>query len=423
MSLYNNFCDRKAGTLEELKIQYKDYSRWLHEQLALGETTVDKKQWLSLFEEEAPVMKLPVDFLADKNASPRGNAIYFVIDQQLAAAVKTACGKHDVTPFQFFFTVVNTLLYRYTGQQDIVMGSPLAGRLHPDLEKQIGFFVNLVALRTRFTGETIFSDLLQEVKKTTLEAYNRQLYPFNWLLDDTGVQKEQNRSRLFNVVTQFVNSQMTSAAGRSFETIRVSHFLQHSYSSKFDISFIFGESGNKDEFFLNIEFRADLFKDSTITGMGEDLLHLVKIITKEPGLTIDSIRQSFAGQPTGNFIDNEELHMPVIMGEDYQAMTPLNDIENTLEKICRQVLGRERIDRNVSFFSIGGSSLSAMQYIFGIYRELGVLISFENLYENNSIEKLGAYASRQLNPVLAGQSLPGEKNAMSETRQPLLNAS
>jgi amino acid adenylation domain-containing protein len=425
MSLYNGICNRKDSDLEEIKIQYKDYSRWLREQLALQNTAVNKKQWLSSFDQEAPVTKLPVDFPADKSTSPRGNAIYFVIDQELATTVKTLCRKNDITPFQFFFTVVNTLLYRYTGQQDIVIGSPLAGRLHPDLEKQIGFFVNLVALRTKFTGETIFSNLLQEVKKTTLEAYNEQLYPFSWLLDDNGVQKEQNRSRLFNVVTQFVNNQMTSADGRSFESIRVSHFLQHSYTSKFDISFIFGESANKDEFFLNIEFRTDLFKESTVTRMGEDLLQLVKIVTQQPGLTIDNIKQSIAGQSTGDLINKNELYTPVITvpDEDYQASAPLNEMESMLEKICRQVLGQERIGRKVSFFSIGGSSLSAMQYIFSIYRELGVLISFEDLYENNSIEKLGAYISLQLNPVFSEPSLPEEKKTMVGTRLHMLNAS
>jgi non-ribosomal peptide synthetase component F/acyl carrier protein len=423
MSLYNSIYNRRTSDLEEVKIQYKDYSRWLQEQLSQQKTTANKEQWLSLFDEEVPVTKLPVDFPADKNTSLKGNAVYFTIDGELTTAVKVLCGKHDTTPFQFFFTVVNTLLYHYTRQQDIVMGSPLAGRLHPDLEKQVGFFVNLVALRTKFTGETIFSNMLQEIKRTTLEAYNEQLYPFNWLLDDTNIQKEQNRARLFNVVTQFVNSRMTNAP-RSFESIRVSHFLQHSYSSKFDISFIFGESGNNDEFFLNIEFKTALFMESTIGRMGEDLLQLVKIVTKEPALSIDNIVQLIGGRPTSEFSNTKEVQIPAIMvqDEDYGVVTPMNEIESTLERVCRQVLGREKISRNVSFFSIGGSSLSAMQYIFGIYRELGVLISFEDLYENNSIEKLGTYISPQLNPLLSGHSLP-EKITISSARLPLLNVS
>jgi non-ribosomal peptide synthetase component F len=142
-------------------------------------------------------------------------------------------------------TAVNALLYRYTGQSDLIVGSPVAGREHADLEDQIGFYVNTLALRTRFSGEDTFLDLLANVRQLTLGAFGHKVYPFDQLVDDLNLRRDMSRNALFDVMVTLQDRGAGRRGGRPLPgglTVRRYEGREH-LLSKFDLSFDFTEAG------------------------------------------------------------------------------------------------------------------------------------------------------------------------------------
>nr|WP_278286664.1 condensation domain-containing protein [Zhouia spongiae] len=196
--------------------------------------------------------------------------------------------EEGITSFMRVLSLVNVLLYKYTGQGDIILGSPISGRDHPDLEGQIGFYVNTLALRTRFNGNDSFEAVLSKVKEMALGGYSHQSYPFDSLVDELSLSRDTSRHPLFDVMVTYQESEgkepeLDEESKSSYENTKgMSHVV-----SKFDLTFNFEEKGN--ELGIGIEYSSDLFARSTIERMLNHIGELLTSIVASPEVSISSL--------------------------------------------------------------------------------------------------------------------------------------
>lgn len=318
LTMYNAFKANLAVPLAPLSIQYKDYAAWQRESLQTSGSTNDSKQyWTAKFEGDLPILELPLDYERPEFADYKGSAKNYVFDSTRTSAIKKTCEDAEVTLFMFLLSMVNILLLRRTGQEDIVLGSPIAGRPHNDLEDQIGFYVNMLAFRTKLDPAQSFSQLLHKVKANTLEAYDHELYPFHQIVEDLNLEADFSRNNLFDVVVQFQNAKLEKVKSLKLDDIEVTNFLPNAYSSKFDITFNFEEIDSTSELSLDIEYKSSLFREETVDGLFDELAAIADLVTDNPKLTINEIREGLIGLDTNNEDSNLTALLAGGVSSDY----------------------------------------------------------------------------------------------------------
>ncbi|MCP4158035.1 MAG: hypothetical protein GY757_60565, partial [bacterium] len=175
--------------LPPLRIQYKDYSQWQHSEKEKGNIKNQETYWLKQFEDEIPVLELPLDYPRPAIQSFEGDSVNFALTGDETKALKMMALSTGTTVFMVLLSVYNTLLAKLGNPEDIIVGTPVAGRRHADLEKIIGMFVNTLALRNFPEGEKTFNEFLTEVKGRTLDAFENQEYQFEELVDKVSVNR------------------------------------------------------------------------------------------------------------------------------------------------------------------------------------------------------------------------------------------
>ncbi|MGB3468224.1 MAG: condensation domain-containing protein, partial [Cyclobacteriaceae bacterium] len=181
-ALYNAYLHGESNPLTALPVQYRDYTEWLQNRLAGSETDAHRSYWLDRFSGPFPTLDLATDYKRPEVRSFRGAEYRSQVPADQLVKLNALTKEHGATLFMGLYAVLTALLYRYTGKRDIVIGTPVAGRDHPDLENLIGVFLNVLALRTRFEEQESFAGLLSRIRQTTLEGFEHQMYPFDHLL-------------------------------------------------------------------------------------------------------------------------------------------------------------------------------------------------------------------------------------------------
>ncbi|MCK5058944.1 MAG: AMP-binding protein, partial [Candidatus Aminicenantes bacterium] len=249
----------EAKVLPALRIQYKDYAPWRDRQGKKGKLKRRQDYWLNVFAGEIPVLNLATDNPRPQVQSFAGSNISFEIHGEVAAALKTLAQEENVTLFMVLAALVNILLGKLSGQDDIVLGTPAEGRSHPDTANIIGMFVNTLPLRNFPTGSKTFKEFLQEIKHNTLDAYENQDYPFEDLVELVNVSRDAGRNPLFDVM--FV---LQNIAARQKETreLELSPYKYNDNIAKFDIS-LFAEDREEGLSFC-MQYCTKLFKQETV---------------------------------------------------------------------------------------------------------------------------------------------------------------
>lgn len=286
LSIYNTLSGGNEVSMKPLKIQYKDFSSWQNQQLATGKFDQQKAYWLDRFSKPTTKINLPTDFDATMHDFS-GAEMDILFDEVLSQDVWSFCKEKDVTLFMMLLTAVYTLLHRYSRQYDLTIGTPIAGRFHPDLENQIGFYLNALALRVGIDGDETPNTLLEKVKTVTLEGFENQHYPYERMLNDLKVERENSNYSLFNVLIMLNNFDLVELNGVEMQGITIEDFKANNSSSKFDLSFIFDE--RKDCILLRFEYKTSLFKKETIATIGEDLKSVLRAFVNTPGVPINTI--------------------------------------------------------------------------------------------------------------------------------------
>ncbi|HTI07452.1 MAG TPA: amino acid adenylation domain-containing protein [Puia sp.] len=296
--LYNSYRKGQPDLRAPLRIQYKDYAVWQQAHLLGGSLKAHQQYWLKQLEGDIPLLELIGDRVRPAIKTYHGNIIYKKLGPELSRNIRSFCGQQGCTLFMGLLGAVNLLLYKYTGQKDIIIGSPVAGRTHADLEEQIGFYVNTLALRTRFSAEENSGEFLENIRQITLEAYEHQDYPFDKLVDDLDLQKDSSRSPLFDVMVVLQNNEMVAAGevqDRGELIVNGCEWTANT-TSKFDLVFNFWEE--EGEILTGIEYNSDIYDKDTIAVMGSHFEQLLHAMMAQPSIPVREL----------NCLSQEEQH-------------------------------------------------------------------------------------------------------------------
>ncbi|QNK61912.1 amino acid adenylation domain-containing protein [Pedobacter sp. PAMC26386] len=259
LSFYNSGLKGEPALLQGLSIQYKDYAAWQQDQLQGEQLASHKAYWLEQFSGDLPVLELVNEYPRPSVKSYHGGVIERSLDPRVLEGIRGLSHQHGGTLFMGLLSGVTALLYRYSGQQDVVIGSPIAGREHADLDGQIGFYLNTLAFRMHFDGDQSYQDLLAHVREVTLSGYAHQVYPFDELVDALSLKRDFSRNVLFDVLIDYHDLRSTSLQQQSeLEGLQVSGYQGSAAQvSKFDLTFMFIES--EAGLSLLLEYNSDLY--------------------------------------------------------------------------------------------------------------------------------------------------------------------
>ncbi|HLP59694.1 MAG TPA: amino acid adenylation domain-containing protein [Candidatus Deferrimicrobium sp.] len=278
MSLY------KGEELPSLRLQYKDFAGWQNCNKEREEFKRQELYWLKEFVGEIPVLNIPTDYPRPLMQSFEGNRVDFEIAAEETRALNELALKAGATLFMVLAAVLNILLSRLSGREDIIIGAPVAGRRHADLEKIIGMFVNSLAIRNYPAGEKSFTGFLKELKERTLAAFENQEYQFEDLVEKVVINRDTGRNPLFDVL--FVVQDIERLPGDVVEKGAVENGKINRVS-KFDLEITALEVGQG----LKILFGycTKLFKKETIERFIIYLKKILLAVVKEPGIRLSEI--------------------------------------------------------------------------------------------------------------------------------------
>ncbi|SCW38920.1 amino acid adenylation domain-containing protein, partial [Paenibacillus tianmuensis] len=267
--------------LEPLRIQYKDYAAW---QQSEGQQELLKRQeayWLDQFQGELPVLEMPTDYARPAMQSYEGHALQFFIDEQKSEGLKRLAAESGSTLYMVLLAAYTILLHKYTGQQDLIVGTPIAGRNHGDVQPLIGMFVNTLVIRSYPSGEKTFLDYLKEVKETTLGAYEHQNYPFEELVDKVQVARDLSRNPLFDTMFTLQNTENKEIR---LPGLQLTPYPSEEIVSQFDLSLDVAEIGGGLAYIL--EYATALYKRETVERLAKHFEQLLEAIVNDPGAKI-----------------------------------------------------------------------------------------------------------------------------------------
>jgi amino acid adenylation domain-containing protein len=279
---YRAFASASSAKLPELPLQYSDLSAW-HREYLQGRLDEQLAYWEQRLRGAAAV-ELPADRKRQPVATFRGASQSFALPKDLTSAFKAVCAERGVFLFMGLLTVLQLLIHRYTGEQDIVVGAPIAGRKRAQLQGSIGLFLNLIALRTDFSGDPTFADLLKQVCRVVMGAYQHQDIPFERVVEELRPAKVPGRSPLFQVAIDQVDPKWIAL---DLEGIRSSWLPVDNQTSKFDLTLAWFDSPEGLRGWL--EYSTDLFDTATITRMQSHYRTLVESVVADPSRRISQI--------------------------------------------------------------------------------------------------------------------------------------
>ncbi|MFH7014634.1 amino acid adenylation domain-containing protein [Flavobacterium sp. FlaQc-47] len=282
--LYASYKSGTEAILPSLSFQYTDYAVWQRSEVSGDYLSEKLDYWQNKLSGVAP-SALPTDYPRPVVQSSRGSHVAFRLDSDRSEALRTYAKEEGVTLFMLLLSVYKVLLYRYSGQSDICIGTTVSNRPQQELESMIGFFVNTLALRSDLSGNPSFSDVLKSVKQTTLEAYDHIAVPFEKVVDRVENTRDKSRSSLFQVL--FVLNNNPDAKIAAFSNITIESVAMDYDISKFDLTIFAEDSPEGIQFSFN--YCSDLFSSSTIASLRSHYENLLDTILVDSASSIGNL--------------------------------------------------------------------------------------------------------------------------------------
>jgi amino acid adenylation domain-containing protein/non-ribosomal peptide synthase protein (TIGR01720 family) len=290
LALYEAFAAGRDNPLPALPIRYVDYAAWQSERIRRGELAGAERYWLETLAGELPLLDLPADHPRPALPSQRGGRAALRPDAALVGRLRRLGQERDLTLFMTLFAAVAAFLSRVTGQSDLILGSPSAGRDHVDAEGLVGFFVNLLALRIDLAGDPTFLDLMGRARQVLLAAYAHQEYPFDLLVQKLNPVRELGRSPVF--AATFVvheTSPIARVGGLTFAPEDLAAEQAMPYDVSFLVSGGMGGVGGELDLTWNLYYSRDLFAAETVERWLRRLGILLAGAATEPRLPLSEL--------------------------------------------------------------------------------------------------------------------------------------
>jgi alpha-ketoglutarate-dependent taurine dioxygenase len=323
--LYRAFSEGKPSPLPELPIQYTDFAQWQRRWFRGEVLEMHLAYWNQQLKDPLPVLQLPMDRRRPPIQTYNGAIQSITLSPDLSEAIKTLSEREAATPFMTLLAAFKTLLYRYTGQVDMIVGTGIANRNRIETESLIGFFVNLLVLRTNLTGEPSFLELLQRVRKVTIEAYAHQDLPFDKLVEELQPKRDLSRTPLLQVVFVLQNAPRNSLTLPGLTALPLE---LDGGTARFDLTVFVvpTEAGLK----VTIQYNTDLFESRTIKRMLDHYQTLLGSIVAQPHAPIRTLR----------FLNEGERKQEMSEREKHQAsgFERLKDIKPKVINLSKEAL-------------------------------------------------------------------------------------
>ncbi|MCB0195323.1 MAG: amino acid adenylation domain-containing protein, partial [Anaerolineae bacterium] len=284
-ALYASFINQQPdANLPKLPIQYADFAVWQREQLQNETLEKYTAYWREQLAGAPPLLELPTDYVRPANQSYKGDKVTCKLPADLVQSLEQLSIQENASLFMTMLTAFNLLLYRHSGQDDIVVGTPMINRRYIETENLMGYFLNNLALRTQIPNTGSFTELLATVRKTTLEAYSHQELPFEKLVQELQPQRDLSYAPIFQVFFNMFTTIHNN--NRSFANLEVEPFIRHEVEvgSKFDITLYVRKQG--DDIYLNLVYKTSLFRRQRMAAMLAQYIQLLQQITQQPNCPI-----------------------------------------------------------------------------------------------------------------------------------------
>jgi len=282
---YDAFNNRKRPELPDLPIQYTDFAAWQRQWLKGENLESQLNYWKNHLEGIPPVLELPTDRVRPGILRYHGAHYSFKLSKKLTETVIRLSRQEEVTLFMTLLTAFQTLLYRFTTQSDICVGTPIANRNHAEIEDLIGFFVNTLVMRTHFSSDPTFLELLKQVRDVTLEAYAHQDVPFEMLVEALKLERNMSHTPIFQVMFDLQNAPLETL---EFSGLKLTIQEIETETAKFDLLLTMIEEvdGLRGIF----EYNTDLFNSSTIERLISHFQTLLENIITNPDRRISDLQ-------------------------------------------------------------------------------------------------------------------------------------
>ncbi|WP_375492804.1 amino acid adenylation domain-containing protein [uncultured Nostoc sp.] len=396
-TLYPAFSTGNPSPLPDLAIQYADFAAWQRQSLQ-GEILDNQlAYWQQHLSGSLPILELPTDYPRPLEPRYQGSRQSVLISKSVTDALNVLSRQEGATLFMSLLAAFQTLLFRYTGQEDILVAAPISNRHRSELEGLIGFLLNTLVLRTNLSDSPSFRQLLGRVREVALWGYTYQDLPFEKLVDALQIERDLNQNPLISVMFHLQNTpkpQLT-VPGLTMNRLEIDNG-----TSKFDLYLELRETAAGIS--GNLEYNTDLFKAETIALMVENFSTLLQSIVSNPDQTISNLPLlTFPGDRqtkriyNGN-IDIRSLPEPEMDRSDLQAafVAPRTPIEEQMAEIWSRVLAIAEVGIHDNFFELGGNSLLASQLIFFVRETFQVDLPLKSLFEKSTIEALAQVIER-----------------------------
>ncbi|MFI8829335.1 amino acid adenylation domain-containing protein [Streptomyces sp. NPDC053431] len=292
--LYRSLLSNEEPSLAPPAVQFADFAVWQHGQLMQDAFAADRAYWKKRLSGVPDFLALPGDFARAGLPTGEGALIHVVLPDELAERVDQLARSSGVTRYMILLAVFSLLLARYADTEDVVVGTPAAGRLHSDLQRTVGYFINMLPMRTSLTPDLSFLDLLLQVRTTVLEAYAHQQLPFSDIVRSCGIDSES----LTPLVQVALVPEDVYRHSFLLNDDLTAEFEYHDLGiSKLDLTLaLIPETASRPGFRINAEFRTDLFHASTIEKMLHQAVTLLQSAVTEPNKSASELSMISPGE-------------------------------------------------------------------------------------------------------------------------------
>ncbi|HLP89572.1 MAG TPA: amino acid adenylation domain-containing protein [Nostocaceae cyanobacterium] len=282
--LYTALVQNREIDLPELPIQYGDYAIWQEEWLKSTTIQPALNYWQQTLAAPLPILDLPLDKPRPPQQSFHGSVIRETLPKSLTAGITELAKSTGVTFFMVTLAVYQVLLYRYSGQTDIIVGSPVANRQNSEINDLIGYFVNTVVLRGNLSGKTSFREFLQRIAQTCIDAYARQEIPLELLVEKLGIKRDPSRPPIFQTLFAVQNAPVGEI---QLPQLTVKPIYIDNGGAKFDLSLMLEPT--EDGWIVALEYNTDLFTSDTAQRLLTHYQQLLQAVVNSPDAEIDTL--------------------------------------------------------------------------------------------------------------------------------------
>jgi thioesterase domain-containing protein/acyl carrier protein len=389
-ALYEQHTGGPKAFLPDLPVQYGDYAKWQREWIA-GDILADQAQyWKQKLAGAPPFLDLPSDHSRPAEQAHNGASQTIPLPNELVHHLENFAHGSRATLFMAMLAVFKTLIHSYTGNDDVLVGIPAAGRNLVEIEDLIGFFANTLVLRTNLSGDPSFSELLFRVREVALDAFAHADFPFEKLVEDLNPPRTLSYSPVIQVMFSFVKVRKLP----SFRNVSVSPYVFSSHKSLFDLAAEFIQDA-EDRCWLRVEYDTALFDHARIAKMLNDYLMLLQVISAQPDLHLSKLtlllKPGQATQGNAPITRHQEtnrtaaLHRVAQKSYSDDKEEPHDALEKIILRIWKRVLGISKIGVHDNFFDLGGHSLLAAQLVSEVEKVVGHQIPISSLFHGSTI--------------------------------------